>query len=86
MDLQKSSIEKYVVLNRTNSNQDVVFEFENNAVKKESILIEKQNALYEELVSFSESIQNQQPIEVDGEDAIKTLELALLIQQKINEQ
>ena len=47
LDLQKSSIEKYVVLNRTNSNQDVVFEFENNAVKKESILIEKQNALFE---------------------------------------
>ena len=27
LDLQKSSIEKYVVLNRRNSNQDVVFEF-----------------------------------------------------------
>ena len=94
LDLQKSSITKYVVLNKTNSNQNidlnkpnpVVFEFANTAVKKESILIEKQNALYEELVSFSESIQNQQPVEVDGEDAIKTLELALLIQQKINEQ
>ena len=84
LDLQKSSIEKYIVSSKANSNQDVVFEFKNNSVKKESILIEKQNALYEELVSFSESIQNQQSIEVDGNDAIKTLEIALLIQQKIN--
>ena len=86
LDLQKSSIEKYIVLNKKKFNQDVVFEFKNSVVKKESILIEKQNALYEELVSFSESIQNQQLVAVDGKDAIKTLELALLIQQKINAQ
>ena len=44
------------------------------------------NALFEELVSFINSIQNAKTPAVSAVDGKKAIELAILIKDKINEQ
>ena len=66
------------------NNKNLIFSSNNKFVVHTHESIPKQNALYQELVSFITSIQKAKTIRVDanaGRDAIK---LALLIQKKIN--
>ena len=86
LDLHNLSISRYFALKQSSNNKNVIFEYKNKAVTKKIIPIEPQNALYEELNSFSESISSQRPIIVDGHKGIETLKIAFLIQKRINEQ
>ena len=85
LDLQNLSLTRYISSKKTDDNKNIIFDFNNKAVSKEEILIAPKNALYEELSSFSNSILNKQVARVDGKQGIKTLNIAFLIQKKINE-
>ena len=86
LDLQNLSISRCFSADKTSSNKNVLFEFENKAITKTIVRVEPKNALYEELDSFSQSITNNQAIAVDGYKGLETLKIAFLIQKKINEQ
>ena len=84
VDLQNPSINTYAVQTQQPDNNKLIFSSKNKFIVHKEENIPKQNALYEELVSFITSIQTEKQTLVDasaGRDAIK---LALLIQEKIN--
>ena len=61
-----------------------MFEFENKAVSLESAQLEANNALYEELDAFINSIFYSTKAVVGASEAILALEVALQIEKKIN--
>lgn len=85
LDLQNLSIARYLVKRKANSKKNILFQFENNSITKEEVKVDPVNALYKELEAFSNSILTKQPISVDGERGLRALEVALLIQEKIND-
>ena len=85
IDLQKLSCVRYWVDKKTESDKNTVFQYKNNSVKKETVSADPVNALYEELEAFSKSILSKRPIFVNGSHGLRALEIALLIQEQINE-
>ena len=87
LDLQKHRITEYVVspLSKTN-HQNIIFKNQDEMIRKNHFSIDPKNALFEELVMFSKSILHNTTSIVDTNAAITALEIALLIQNKINEQ
>ena len=86
IDLQKHQYSQYrVQKNNDVPHGDSVFELDNKFVVLKKHQSQKTNALHEELLSFINSIQNSQKIAVSGYDGMRAIEVALLIQQKINE-
>jgi len=65
-------------------NEKILFEFENKAVSLESAQLEANNALYEELDAFINSIFYSTKVVVGASEAILALEVALQIEKKIN--
>tara|TARA_Y100000996_G_scaffold366234_1_gene311418 strand:- start:1563 stop:2534 length:972 start_codon:yes stop_codon:yes gene_type:complete len=86
IDLQKHQYSQYQVQKDSGAlHSNSIFELDNKLVTLKNHQAKKTNALYEELLSFVNSIQNSQKIAVSGNDGMKAIEVALLIQQKINE-
>ena len=65
-------------------NEKILFEFENKTVSLESIQLEANNALYEELDAFINSIVYSTKVVVGASEAILALEVALQIEKQIN--
>ena len=87
IDLQEHTYSKYKV---QKGDQKIgpakpVFKLNDKIVTLENHTAEKTNALYEELVSFINSIKNSQKITVNAYEGKKAIEVALLIKKKIDE-
>ncbi len=88
VNLQNPSINTYAVQNKQANNQDtkLIFSRDNKLVVHQQESIPKQNALYQELVSFISSIHSSQETLVDASAGREAIKIALEIQKKINEQ
>jgi len=87
IDLQNHAYSQYKVENQKNKavKKSSVFELNNNVVTLQKYQAKKTNALYEELLSFINSIQTSQKISVTANDGKNAIEVALLIKDKIYE-
>ena len=87
LDLQNHVITEYIVspLNTTN-HKNIIFQNQDEIISKNHFNIDPENALFEELVMFSNSILHNTRSLADAGAAKIALEIALLIQNKINEQ
>lgn len=87
MDLQKNTGSIYNVLNsQKNSPKGSILKLKNKHILLKELVAKPSNALFEELVSFINSIQNAKTPAVSAVDGKKAIELAILIKDKINEQ
>ena len=87
LDLQNHIITEYLVspLNTTN-HKNIIFQNQDEIISKNHFNIDPENALFEELVMFSNSILHNTKSIADTGAAKIALEIALLIQNKINVQ
>jgi len=87
IDLQNHTYSQYKVENQKNKavKKRSVFELNNNVVTLQKYQAKKTNALYEELLSFINSIQTSQKISVTAKDGKNAIEVALLIKDKVYE-
>ena len=86
-NLQKNTYSEYLVqnINTNDKTARLVFEKDNKVVTMQQYQGEETNALYEELLSFITSITKSQKVIVDAHDGKNAIEIALLIQEQINE-
>jgi predicted dehydrogenase len=87
-DLQNNTYSEYLVKNNRKNTQtaQLVFEKDNKVVTMKKHIGEKTNALYEELLSFVNSIIKSQKVMVNAIDGKNAIEIALLVQKQINAQ
>jgi len=87
-DLQNNTYSEYLVKNNRKNTQTakLVFEKDNTVVTMKKHIGEKTNALYEELLSFVNSIIKSQKVMVNAVDGRSAIEIALLVQKQINAQ
>ena len=87
VNLQNPGINTYGVQKQqpNEKNKKLIFSSDNKHIIHKQENIAPQNALYEELVSFITSIQSEKQTLVDAGAGRDAIELALLIQEKINE-
>ena len=87
VDLQNSTINAYTVQKQAPQGNatKLIFSSDMKFVVHKEENIPKQNALYEELVSFIASIQTAKQILVDASAGRNAIKVALAIQEKINE-
>ena len=87
LDLQNNLLTKYKITNSANKHiADSVFSLENKYILLDKKQIQKNNALYEELLAFIISIQKSEAVKVNKYDGLRAIEIALMIQKQINEQ
>ena len=87
LDLQNHTMTEYLVSSLKNANhKNIIFKNQNEMIRKNDFVVEPTNALFKELVIFSQSILHNTKSVVDVEAAKTALEIALLIQKKINGQ
>ena len=87
INLQNHTYSQYKVENQHNNvaTRHSVFKLNNNVVTLQKHRAKKTNALYEELLSFINSIQTSQKISVTAKDGKNAIEVALLIKEKVDE-
>ena len=74
---------EYLVSSLKNANhKNIIFKNQNEMIRKNDFVVEPTNALFKELVIFSQSILHNTKSVVDVEAAKTALEIALLIQKK----
>tara|TARA_B100000212_G_C27383995_1_gene538330 strand:- start:1448 stop:2428 length:981 start_codon:yes stop_codon:yes gene_type:complete len=87
MDLQTNTGSIYNVLNSQKASpKGSILKLKNKHILLKKLVAKPSNALFEELVSFINSIQNAKTPTVSAVDGKKAIELAILIKDKINEQ
>ena len=88
VNLQNPAINTYAVKNKpvNDQNTKLIFSREDRFVIHRQENIPKQNALYQELVSFISSIQSTRNTLVDASAGREAIKIALEIQKKINEE
>ena len=88
LDLQKHQLTIYNINNKlsNNSTKEPVFSFDDKVILVKQQQIPNNNALYEELLSFVTSIQTSKAVQVNALDGLNAIEVATMIQNKINEQ
>ena len=85
-DLQNNTYSEYLVINnlKIKKPKNIIFEQDQKSVVLHKNIGQPKNALYEELLSFVNSITKSQRIMVSATDGKNALEIALLIQKQVN--
>jgi len=87
LDLQNQTITEYKIDNQKGSHdKKSLFHNQNGTISKQNISVNPANALFEELLVFTNSILYNKTKISDINDAKTALEIALQIQKKIDEQ
>ena len=86
LDFQKHQLMTYRVEKKlTKPSLKSIFSFGNKSILLDKQIIPNNNALFEELLSFIMSIHKSQDIQVSAWDGLHAIEVAIMIQNKINE-
>jgi predicted dehydrogenase len=87
LDFQQHQLMTYrVEKKRAKPSSKSIFSFDNKSILLDKQIIPNNNALFEELLSFIMSIHKSQDIQVSAWDGLRAIEVAIMIQNKINEQ
>ena len=86
LDFQKNQLMTYRVEKKlTEPSSKPIFSFDNKSILLDKQIIPNNNALFEELLSFIMSINKSQDTQVSAWDGLRAIEVAIMIQNKINE-